>query len=230
VEIPPRGDDDITETKEVGIVFVFFGEKVGDIEVTGEVSYINIPMELGIADSHVPDIDMAHLFVGTIVSPIDGTPIITPQYGRVGNIRHVEVREEMTNILCHLGAFIGSLDLRFAGATTDTGLTDDVPGEGTTSAGTDGTKKRAAFVKGDKSVWLGLGRVLGAPIGICISGEKGIVLGPTKGGGQVRFRRLRCKGNAVIRGACKVTKNVFGSKKMSRSGTGVVLGKKSDCN
>ena len=60
-----------------------------------------------------------------------------------------------------------------------------MPGDGTTCTCTDGTKKGATLFKRDDVGGVGFGSILGAPVGIGVSGESGSVLGPTKGGGEV---------------------------------------------
>jgi len=78
VEVPTGRDNNVAEAEEVSIVFVFFGEQVGDVRGAREMGNENFRGALSIPDSHIADIDVAHFLVSAVMGPLDGTFIVIP--------------------------------------------------------------------------------------------------------------------------------------------------------
>ena len=184
-KIPMRRDNNIAEAEKMGIIFMFFGEQISNIGIPWEVGDKDFGKTVSVAHSHVADINMPHLFVSTVVGPVHSTSVVIPKRGGESDIRHVEVTKDMADELGNLGALICRFDFRFAGTAAHTMFTNGMPGYGATCTCTDGTKKGATLFKRDDVGGVGFGSILGAPVGIGVSGESGSVLGPTKGGGEV---------------------------------------------
>ena len=93
-----RWDNNIAEAEKMGIVFMFFDEKISNIGVTREVGDKDFGTPVRMAHSHVVDINMLHLFFSTVVGPVHSTSVVIPKRSGESDIRHVEVTEGSVRI------------------------------------------------------------------------------------------------------------------------------------